>query len=102
MARVPMVTRTITTTTATVLCLNLETSTPETRDFIIPRTFTDEKKILKAVEKIIDNISVRPVHVTSVTTETQLYGMLEEEFVKVASILPARGTTEDVENADAE
>ena len=39
MARIPMVTRTIQTTTANVLCLNIKEGEPFNKEVVLPRTY---------------------------------------------------------------
>lgn len=91
--RKPMVTRTIISTKATVLCLNVETAEPCNKEFVLPRTYKDEKKILKAIEAMNDDENLKAVHVVKVETLEELYGMTEEEFIKNAEILPPRTAT---------
>lgn len=50
MARLPMVTRTITTTKVNVLCLDIEHAEPCNKVVTIPRTYKDEETILKKVK----------------------------------------------------
>lgn len=81
MARIPRVTRTITTTEANVLCLNLETQQPFYKKFLLPRTFKSDEKILKAVKKRIDCKSVRAVYVESTDVRKVIYKMTEQKFI---------------------
>lgn len=100
MARVPQVTRTIITTNAKILCVNTETKAVEEIEVTIPRTYKDGEDILKYLKKVnYDFENKKPVSVTSYDTVEKLYGMTEEEFVKLAKELPPRtaGDTEDDE-----
>lgn len=100
MARQPMITRTITTTKCKVLCVNIAEEKPVTIEVVIPRTYKDEKAILKQVEKAITDENMKPVHISeSVEVET-LYGMSEQDFIASAKVLPARGTKESAEVND--
>lgn len=90
MARVPMVTRTFTTTKATCLCLNIITGEPYNEVFTLPRVYKDEKALLKKITSSYDNEEHKAVHVVSTETIETLYGMPEEEFIANARILPAR------------
>ena len=85
--RKPMVTRTLTSTKVTVLCLNTETCEPETQTVILARTYKDNATILKAVKSQIETEELSAVKVTSVEVIEKLYGMLEEDFVKYAEEL---------------
>ena len=95
MARQPMVTRTITTTKCKVLCLDLVQEKPFTQEVILPRTYKDEKAMLKRIEPLINSETVKVVHVQSAEIEETLYGMTEQEFIATAKILPPREKTEN-------
>lgn len=97
MARVPQVTRTIITTKATVMCLDIDTNTPLTQEYTLPRTYKDEKAILKAVDTVNEGTTVKAVHVVNTEVENTLYGITEAEFIKVAQVLPPR---DGVKNAE--
>ena len=90
MARQPQVTRTIQTTKANVLCIDLANEQPFTQEVILPRTYKDEKSMLKKIKPIVENDTIKVVHVQNFTVESTLYGMTEEEFISMAHILPAR------------
>lgn len=90
MARKPQVTRTITTTEVNVLCLNLETAEPFNMEVTLPRTYKDDEKLMKKVTEMVNTDTVKAVHVVDKREVENLYGMLEEDFVKYAQILPPR------------
>lgn len=90
MARIPMVTRTIQTTTATVLCLNITEGEPFNKEVVLPRTYKDEKSMMKVVEKVINTEDVKAVHIVHTEVNETLYGMTEQEFIAAARILPDR------------
>ena len=90
MARQPQVTRTITTTKAKVLCLDLENEQPFVKEVVLPRTYKDERSMMKKIIPIVESDTVKAVHVQSVVTEETLYGMTEQEFIEQAHILPPR------------
>ena len=90
MARVPMVTRTIQTTTATVLCLNIKEGEPFNKEVVLPRTYKDEKSMMKAVEQLINTDDVKAVHIVHTDVNETLYGMTEQEFIAAARVLPDR------------
>jgi hypothetical protein len=93
MARVAMVTRTMLTTKVNVLCLEIEKAEPFNKDLTLAGTFKDQKSLMKAVCASIDNDQQKAVHVVHSETVETLYGMTEDEFIKNAKVLPARGTT---------
>ena len=94
MARVPMVTRTITTTKANVMCLNVETAEPFNVEVTVPRTYKDEDSLLKAVKAVAENDSVKCVHIVDSEQIETLYGMYEQEFIEHAKVLPPRNKEE--------
>ena len=95
MARKPMITRTVTITKATVLCVNTVAEETVTQVVEVPRTYTDDSKLLKAVKETFD-ATIIPVKVISTETVETLYGMTEQQFIELAEKLPPR-TKEDVE-----
>ena len=90
MARVPMVTRTIQTTTANVLCLNIKEGEPFNKEVVLPRTYKDEKSMMKVVEQLINTEDVKAVHIVHTDVNETLYGMTEQEFIAAARVLPDR------------
>lgn len=94
MARVPMVTRTIITTKANVLCLDIVAGEPFNEVVVLPRTYKDDKALMKQVSKVIDNDTRKAVHVVDKEEVETLYGMTEQEFIKLAKELPPRGKNE--------
>ena len=95
MARAPQVTRTILTTTATVMCVNTENGTTSNEKFIFPRTYKDDKAILKSLEKLALPENIKPVHIVATEVNETLYGMSEQKFIENAEILPPRSKAED-------
>ena len=87
MARKPMVTRTIVTTKVNVLCLDLNTTEPFNKVVTLPRTYKDEKKLLKKVEEVVNTDDVKAVHVVDKEEVETLYGMTEKDFITNATIL---------------
>lgn len=95
MARQPMVTRTITTTKVNALCVDTEMKTTTEIEITLPRTYADEKSILKAINK--SNLVPLPLKVVSVLSVDEcetLYGMSEQDFIDHAEILPPRQTAD--------
>jgi hypothetical protein len=87
MARKPMVTRTITTTKVIVLCLDVNSSEPFNKTVTLPRTYKDDKKLLKSVEAVINTDTVKAVHIVDKKEIETLYGMPEQDFINNAKIL---------------
>lgn len=109
MARIPMVTRTIITTKANVLCLDVESGEPFNEVVVLPRTYKDDKALLKQASKLIEeNPKHKAVHVVDKEEVETLYGMTEQNFIALAQKLPPRGAgsvdeeTEETVEADTE
>lgn len=90
MARVPMVTRTITVTKAIVMCLNVEQGEPCNVTVTVPRTYKDEEFLLKKIKPMIETDTLKAVHIVDREEVETLYGMPEQEFVEHAKVLPPR------------
>ena len=90
MARQPQVTRTMKTTVATVLCVNVTTGETFNKDVTLPRTYRDEAKMMKLIENIVNDGNIKAVYVVNQRVEETLYGMSEIEFINAAHILPPR------------
>lgn len=87
MARKPMVTRTIVTTKVNVLCLDIESSESFNKSIVLPRTYNDDKKLMKRVEDVVNTDTVKGVHVVDKEEIVTLYGMDEQKFIENATIL---------------
>ena len=87
MARKRMVTRTITSTKATVTVYNIEKDEIQTLDYKLSGKLSADDA-LKAITK--GHTEVRPLKVTEVTVQGELYGMPEGKFIELADILPTR------------
>ena len=87
MARKPMVTRTIVTTKVNVLCLDIKSAEPFNKTVTLPRTYKDDKKLLKKVEEVVNTDDVKAEHVVNKEEVETLYGMTEQDFITNATIL---------------
>lgn len=87
MARKRMVTRTITTTTATTTVFDIKDDVIKTREYRLSGKLSADDA-LKAITK--KHTEVRPLKVTEVAVQEELYGMTEEKFLELAEILPDR------------
>lgn len=95
MARVPMVTRTITTTKVNVMCLDIEIGEPCNKSVVVPRTYKDDEKLLKKVKEVLETEILKPVHIVDKEEIETLYGMTEQEFIEHAIVLPPRTESEE-------
>ena len=103
MARKPMVTRTIVTTKVNVLCLDIQSAEPFNKVVTLPRTYKDEKKLLKKVEEVVNTDDVKAVHIVDKEEVETLYGMSEQDFITNATILdPATRKAFGVETEETE
>lgn len=100
MARKPMVTRTVTTTKVIVLCMDVDKCEPFNKVVTLPRTFANEKKLMKAVEDVVNVDNVKAVHIASFEEVNKLYGMEEQYFIDHATELDPE-TRKALENEEA-
>lgn len=90
MARMSMVTRTITTTEALVVYANISENKIVERTVILPRTYKGEREIMRAINATHTDENEKPIAVKSYTTTETLYGMTEADFIANAKPLPPR------------
>ena len=95
MARVRKVTRTICSTKVFVMCADTQTAKVENYEVTIAGTYTDDKKLMKAVTKVVETETLKPVAVVSTEVIETLYGMDEQKFIEMAEVLPPRDKKED-------
>lgn len=95
MPRKRVVSRTIFTTEAKVLCLDILTQTPYEKTVSIPAVFSTDQKLEEAVKKIIDTDTIKAVHVISHEVTEALYSMDESDFIKYAQKFPPRGSADN-------
>lgn len=88
--RKPMITRTFVTTKVVALGMDIETCEPGNKVFILPRTYKDDKAIMKELDKRTEEEHFKCVKICSTEIIETLYGMTEAEFIRVAKELPPR------------
>ena len=89
MARERMVTRTVESTIAYTMCLNVETADVSVETYRVSGKF-EEKELLKKLKKLYETETFKVVAIQSTETEEKLYGMTEELFIELAHELPPR------------
>ena len=94
MARKRMVTRTITSTKAKATVYNIEKDEIQTLEYKLSGELSADDA-LKAITK--EHAEVRPLKVTEVEVQEELYGMPEEKFLELAEILPSRAKAQSEE-----
>jgi hypothetical protein len=87
MARKPMVTRTIVTTNVKVMAVEVPTGATKQVELTLPRTYKDEKKLLKTIQDSFDTDELKHVHIISKEEVETLYGMSELKFIENSTIL---------------
>lgn len=91
MARERMVTRTIENASVEVMSVNVKEQTIENVTLEISATIGEENA-LKYIQKHFDSAERKHVSIVKYTVSETLYGMTEQEFIKLAKVLPPRGT----------
>ena len=102
MARVPMVTRTIVATKVNVMCLDVQAAEPCNKVVTVPRTYKDDKALMKKVRPLLETGILKVVHIVDKEEIETLYGMTEQEFIQYAKVLPPRNGANSNEEADNE
>lgn len=95
MARSRKVTRTISLTKVIVMCVDTETAKVNNYELTIAGTYTDDKKLMKEVTKVVETETLKPVSIVSTEVIEKLYAMDEQKFIEMAEVLPPRGKQED-------
>lgn len=90
MARKRMVTRTIISTVATCMCVNVEQGECINETVEVAGTFTSEEKLLEAIKSTHESPTVKFVQVVEQHEQKTLYGMEEQKFIEQAEILSPR------------
>ena len=87
MARKRMVTRTITFTKVKATVYDISSDEIKTVEYKLSGELSSDVA-LKIITK--EHEEVRPLKVTEVSVQEELYGMPEEKFIELAEILPSR------------
>ncbi|MBO7731150.1 MAG: hypothetical protein J6S67_01305 [Methanobrevibacter sp.] len=95
MARPRMVTRTIITTEAVVLMVNVNTNEVFEKTVTLSGAFETKEDVEKKASKAFNSAESKVIAVKSFEQKEALYGMDEQFFLQNASILPPREVTED-------
>lgn len=96
MARKPMVSRTVKSTTVTCLCVDTVLEQTVEKTVTVPRVHKEDK-LLKVVKEYLDNDELKVVSIKSFEVSELLYGMTEKEFIENAKILD-KETRKPIEN----
>lgn len=94
MARKRMVTRTVMQTTAEVMTLDVTTAEVQVQSYDIGGQYTDDE-LLKKLQNLFQTDILKLVHIESQERKELLLGMDEEDFIKLAKVLPPRNTSKE-------
>lgn len=89
MARKRMVTRTVEQTTSQVMTLDVTTAEVQVRTYDIGGKYSDED-LLKKLQNLFQTDTLKLVHIEEQTCKEVLLGMDEEDFIRLAKVLPPR------------
>lgn len=89
MARKRMITRTVEQTTAQVMTLDVTTADVQVRTYDIGGKYSDED-LLKKLQNLFQTDTLKLVHIEQQTCKEVLLGMDEEDFIRLAKVLPPR------------
>lgn len=94
MARKRMITRTVEQTTANVMSLDVTTAEVQVRHYDIGGRYTDEE-LLKKLQNLFQTDTLKLVHIESQICKEVLLGMDEEDFIRLAQVLPPRNVNKN-------
>mgnify|MGYP005935552161 CR=1 FL=1 len=94
MTRKRMVTRTVMQTTAEVMTLDVTTAEVQVQTYDIGGQYTDDE-LLKKLQNLFQTDTLKLVHIESQERKELLLGMDEEDFIKLAKVLPPRNTSKE-------
>lgn len=97
MARERMVTRTVNATVCETICMDVVNVETQIKELELSGTYNTDNERLKALKKQYETDTYKVVAIQTTTEKEILYGMKEVDFIKLATILPPRGTKVDEE-----
>ena len=95
MARQRMVTRTIETREIDVMFVNVETAEVKILTLTVGQDYSKSTDTLKMLRKNYETETTKIVSVVNEKVTTKLYGMLEQDFIKYAEVLPNRVSVDE-------
>lgn len=100
MSRARKVTRTISSTKVVVMCVDTQSAVVDSHEVTISGVYPDDKKLMKAISKVVETETIKPVSIVSKEVVETLYGMDEQKFIEMAEVLPPRGKKEDTDEVE--
>lgn len=94
MAKEAKITRTMKTTEVTAVAVDLTTRECVTFTYTLPRTYKDNKEILKVVKATFDTPVLNHIDIESVKVIEKRYGLAESKFLEVAEEIPMKSVEE--------
>lgn len=88
--KAPQITRTFTTTRATILGLDTVNAEPVIKDIDLAGHFDSEDKILKAAKKLIETDDFKVCKLVRCEEVTELRGMSVQKFLENSEIIPEK------------
>lgn len=95
MARKRIVTRTVMQTTAEVMTLDVTTAEVQVQTYDIGGQYTDDEVLLKKLQHLFQTDTLKLVQIESQDCKELLLGMDEEDFIRLAQVLPPRSTSKE-------
>lgn len=80
------------------MCLDVTKAEPFNKDVVLPRTYTDDNKLMKKIHELVDTDDVKAVHIVKKEEIETMYGMSEQDFINSAKVLDPQ-TRKAVEQA---
>lgn len=87
MPRIPSVTRTMKTTHVHVKAVDIEHEKMLDLEFKLPRTYKNEDAMMKMINKLHSNPSVKIVKIMDARVETHKYEASEDDYLSIAHIV---------------
>ena len=93
--KAPQITRTFTTTRATILGLDTINDEPMNKDIDLAGHFDSEDKILKAAKKLIETEDFKVCKLVHCVEIDELRGMRVQKFLESSEVIPEKNTTDN-------
>lgn len=100
MGRERMVTRGIDVLVCRTICMNIETMSTETVDLELTSCNLRDDKLMSALRKEYETDTYKLVSIVSTAERTDMYGMREVDFIKLAKKLDPTTRKALIDNAD--
>ena len=93
--KAPQITRTFTTTRATILGLDTINAEPMNKDIDLAGHFESEDKIIKAAKKLIETEDFKVCKLVRCEEITELRGMSVQKFLENSEVIPDKATADN-------